>query len=146
MSEWNAKIHEIKFNKEKNKGPIVERRSYLSYCTYACETWPMSRTDENMLSIYERKILRSIFGGIQEKGTWRRSNSELYRSFNESNIVDFIKIQRIKQAGHVIRINKDRTTKKVFNAQPIGTQRKGRLNLRWIDGLEKDLLVLRTRN
>ncbi|GFW87643.1 hypothetical protein TNCV_4486081 [Trichonephila clavipes] len=38
------------------------------------------------------------------------------------------------------------TTKKVFNAQPIGTRRKGRLNLRWSDGLEKDLPVLRTRD
>ncbi|GFW60664.1 hypothetical protein TNCV_570101 [Trichonephila clavipes] len=35
--------------------------------------------------------------------------------------------------------------KKVFNAQPIGTRRKGRSNLRWIDGLEKDLLNLRTK-
>ncbi|GFX76253.1 hypothetical protein TNCV_4036541 [Trichonephila clavipes] len=40
----------------------------------------------------------------------------------------------------------DRTTKIVFNAQPIGTRRKGRPNLRRIDGLKKDLLVLRTRN
>ncbi|GFU15384.1 uncharacterized protein TNCV_1045841 [Trichonephila clavipes] len=39
----------------------------------------------------------------------------------------------------------DRTTKKVFNPQPIGTRRKGRPNLKWIDGLEKDSLVLRTR-
>ncbi|GFV34957.1 uncharacterized protein TNCV_2097851 [Trichonephila clavipes] len=43
-------------------------------------------------------------------------------------------------------MNEDRTIKKVFNAQPIGTRRKGRPNLRWIDGLTKDLLVLRTRN
>ncbi|GFW26913.1 uncharacterized protein TNCV_1377551 [Trichonephila clavipes] len=43
-------------------------------------------------------------------------------------------------------MNENRTTKKVFNAQPIGKRRKGRPNLRWIDGLEKDLLVLRTRN
>ncbi|GFV29599.1 uncharacterized protein TNCV_329651 [Trichonephila clavipes] len=39
-----------------------------------------------------------------------------------------------------------RTTKKVSNTQPIGTRRKFRPNLRWIDGLEKDLLVLRTKN
>ncbi|GFV65494.1 uncharacterized protein TNCV_1737311 [Trichonephila clavipes] len=91
--------------------------------------------------------IRSIFGGIQENGTWRRRlNLELYRSYKESDIVNFIKIQRIKRAGHVIRMNEDRTTKKVFNAQPIGTLRKGRPNLKWIDGLEKDLLVLRTRN
>ncbi|GFS78561.1 uncharacterized protein TNCV_3147931 [Trichonephila clavipes] len=43
-------------------------------------------------------------------------------------------------------MDEDRTTKKVFNAQPIGSRRKGRPNLRWIDDLEKDLLVLRTKN
>ncbi|GFV00403.1 uncharacterized protein TNCV_3643811 [Trichonephila clavipes] len=43
-------------------------------------------------------------------------------------------------------MNEDRTTKKVFNAQPMGTRRKGRPNLGWIDGVEKDLLILRTRN
>ncbi|GFX88513.1 hypothetical protein TNCV_2279811 [Trichonephila clavipes] len=35
--------------------------------------------------------------------------------------------------------------KKVFNTQPIGTRRKDMPNCRWIDGLEKDL-VLRTKN
>ncbi|GFV19163.1 uncharacterized protein TNCV_3223811 [Trichonephila clavipes] len=104
----------------------------------------MSRTDENKLSIYERKILRFIFGGIQENGTWQRGfNFELYQSFKESDIVNFVKIQTIKWAGHVVRIDEAHTTKKVFNAQPIGTRRKGRPNLKWIDGLEKDLLVLR---
>ncbi|GFU68406.1 uncharacterized protein TNCV_3077941 [Trichonephila clavipes] len=64
----------------------------------------------------------------------------------ESDIVNFIKIQRIKWADHVVRIDEERTTKKVFNAQLIGTRRKGRPNLGWIDGREKDLLVLRTKN
>ncbi|GFY12286.1 transposable element Tcb2 transposase [Trichonephila clavipes] len=44
------------------------------------------------------------------------------------------------------RMDENCTTKKVFNAQPIGTRRKGRPSLRWIDGLEKDFLVLRTKN
>ncbi|GFX78550.1 hypothetical protein TNCV_29901 [Trichonephila clavipes] len=43
-------------------------------------------------------------------------------------------------------MNEDHTTKKVFNAQLMGTRRKGRPNLRRIDGPEKDLLVLRSRN
>ncbi|GFV39497.1 uncharacterized protein TNCV_4338611 [Trichonephila clavipes] len=43
-------------------------------------------------------------------------------------------------------MNEDRTTKKNFNSQPTGPRRKGRSNLRWIDGLENDLLVLRTSN
>ncbi|GFX60390.1 uncharacterized protein TNCV_4076121 [Trichonephila clavipes] len=65
------------------------------------------------------------------------SNLELYRSYKESDIVTFVKIQRIKWAGHVIRMNEDRTTKKVFNAQTMSTRRKGRPNRRWMDGLEK---------
>ncbi|GFU03355.1 uncharacterized protein TNCV_3338681 [Trichonephila clavipes] len=43
-------------------------------------------------------------------------------------------------------MDEDRSTKKVFNSQPFGTRRKGRPNLRWIGGLENDLLVLRTEN
>ncbi|GFV83243.1 uncharacterized protein TNCV_1899691 [Trichonephila clavipes] len=100
-----------------------------------------------MISIYESKILRFIFERIQENGTWRRrSNFELYNSYKESDIINFIKIQRIKWVDHIVRMDEDCTTEKVFNAQPIGTRRKGRSNLRWMDGLEKDLLVLRTKN
>ncbi|GFW80939.1 uncharacterized protein TNCV_3780181 [Trichonephila clavipes] len=46
----------------------------------------------------------------------------------------------------LVRIDENRTTEKVFNAQSIDTRKKGRPNLRWIDGLEKGLLVLRTKN
>ncbi|GFV88264.1 hypothetical protein TNCV_4543101 [Trichonephila clavipes] len=35
--------------------------------------------------------------------------------------------------------------KKSSNARPIGTRRKSRSNLRWIDGLGKDLLVSRAK-
>ncbi|GFW83173.1 hypothetical protein TNCV_3237201 [Trichonephila clavipes] len=43
-------------------------------------------------------------------------------------------------------MNEDRTTKKAFNAQLISTRRKGASNLRWIDDLDKYILVLRTSN
>ncbi|GFX84743.1 uncharacterized protein TNCV_725501 [Trichonephila clavipes] len=52
----------------------------------------------------------------------------------------------MKWAGHIVRMNEDRITKKVSNAQPIGSRRKGRPNHRWIYGVEKDILVLRTSN
>ncbi|GFX82291.1 hypothetical protein TNCV_973031 [Trichonephila clavipes] len=64
---------------------VLSYKSLLrSVLTYACETWFMSRTDEIMINIYERKNLRFIFGGIQENGTYRRrSNFKLYQSYNE---------------------------------------------------------------
>ncbi|GFW44179.1 uncharacterized protein TNCV_3855401 [Trichonephila clavipes] len=43
-------------------------------------------------------------------------------------------------------MDENRTTKNVFNAQPIGTRRNGEPNLRWIDDLEKDILILITKN
>ncbi|GFS86738.1 uncharacterized protein TNCV_2407461 [Trichonephila clavipes] len=64
----------------------------------------------------------------------------------ESDIVNFVEIQQTKWAGYVIRMNEPAPLKKVFNVQPMGKRRKVWLNLRWIDGLDKDLLVLRTRN
>ncbi|GFX72380.1 uncharacterized protein TNCV_1253341 [Trichonephila clavipes] len=63
----------MKSNLIKRKTKVLLYSSLLrSVLTYACETWSMSRTDENMISIHETKILRLIFGGIQENGTWRR--------------------------------------------------------------------------
>ncbi|GFX85299.1 uncharacterized protein TNCV_2675741 [Trichonephila clavipes] len=76
----------------------------------------------------------------------RRSPLEPYHSYKECESVNFIKVQRIKWAGHIVRMDEDRATKEVFNAESIGTRRKGKPNLRWIDNLEKDLLVLKTKN
>ncbi|GFX56678.1 retrovirus-related Pol polyprotein from transposon TNT 1-94 [Trichonephila clavipes] len=60
----------------------------------------MSRTVEKSISIYERKIFRFIFGGIQEKGTWRSgSNLELHQSYKESDIINSIKVKRSKWAA-----------------------------------------------
>ncbi|GFV03481.1 uncharacterized protein TNCV_5060221 [Trichonephila clavipes] len=73
-----------------------------------------------------------------------RSNFELYHSYKKSGIVNFIKIQGIKWSGQVVRMDEDRTTKKVCNGQPIGTRRKDKPNLIRIDDLEKYLIVLRT--
>ncbi|GFW78705.1 hypothetical protein TNCV_4261281 [Trichonephila clavipes] len=43
-------------------------------------------------------------------------------------------------------MDENRSTEKVFNAQPIVTWRNSMRNLTYIDGLEKDILVLRTKN
>ncbi|PRD36024.1 UNVERIFIED_CONTAM: hypothetical protein NCL1_09865 [Trichonephila clavipes] len=124
---FNKSIHLLAFGDDFDiiaRSPSALRQGFLSLesvLTYACLTWSMSRTDENV-----RRI---------------KSNLGLYQSYKESDIVNFIKIQRIKWAGHVVRMSEDRTTKKVFSAQPIGTRRKGKLNLRWIDGIEKNLLL-----
>jgi hypothetical protein len=40
--------------------------------TYACEAWTLTNRDELHLRIFERRILRKIFGPVQNKdGSWR---------------------------------------------------------------------------
>jgi len=47
--------------------------------TYACETWVLKETTENKLMVFERKVLRKIFGPTKERdGTWQiKTNDEL---------------------------------------------------------------------
>jgi hypothetical protein len=78
--------------------------------TYASETWTLSETNERRLSLFERKVLRCISGTKQENGTrGKRYNYELYEILNEPNIVNYIKFKRLAWAGHLVRMNSDRT-------------------------------------
>ena len=95
--------------------------------TYASETWTLSKTNERRLSLFERKVLRCIFGGKQENGTWRkRYNYELYETFNETNIVTYIKVNKLAWTGHLVRMNNDRTLKMIFNTKSDGVRNVGK--------------------
>jgi hypothetical protein len=39
--------------------------------TYGSETWTLTKSDENLLRIFERKILRKVYVPVQEGDTWR---------------------------------------------------------------------------
>ena len=47
--------------------------------TYGCETWVLKETIRNKLMVFDRKVLRNIFGPTKERdGTWRiKTNDEL---------------------------------------------------------------------
>jgi hypothetical protein len=65
-----------------------------------------------MLNTLERKTLRRICGPIQEGGCWRsRWNNELCSLYKEPNIVEDIKIRRLRWAGHIIRMEEERIQK-----------------------------------
>jgi hypothetical protein len=102
---------------------------------------------ERRLSLFERKVLRCIFVAKEENGTWRKRYSyELYEKFNEPNIVNYIKVKRLAWAGHLVRMNNDRTLKKIFNTKPDGVRRAGRPRLRWEDGVDRGMRTLEVKN
>ena len=61
--------------------------------TYGCEAWTLTNRDEQYLRIFERTILRKIFGPVQnEDESWRiRMNHELNELMESTDIVRFIK-------------------------------------------------------
>jgi hypothetical protein len=74
--------------------------------TCACETWVLKETIKNKLIVFERKVLRKIFGRTNERdGTWRlKTNDELDKLIRHKNIINYIKAQRSSWFGHVHRM------------------------------------------
>jgi hypothetical protein len=112
--------------------------------TYGSETWTLTKSDETSLSIFERKILRKIYGPVQEGDTWRiRYNEELNRFIKGEDIVNFIKTQRIRGLGHVKRMEAGAMPRRMMEGRLFTGRRKGRPHLRWMDDLLADLSAMR---
>jgi hypothetical protein len=74
--------------------------------TYACKTWVLKKKKKTKLRVFERKVLRRIYGPTKEKdGTGRiKSNDEPNRLTGNKNIINHIKAQRLAWFGHVHRM------------------------------------------
>jgi hypothetical protein len=47
--------------------------------------------------------------------------------------------------GHVERIDKGRTVKRIFESEWEGSRRKGRSRLRWLEDIEKDVREMKVK-
>jgi hypothetical protein len=92
------------------------------------EAWTLTRRNEKQLRIFERKILRKIFGATQdENGIWRsRRNQELDELIRNADIVRFIKSRRMNWVGHVRRMEGGRIPRRILEWKPIGRRIRGR--------------------
>lgn len=90
----------------------------------------LSNTNEQRVSPFERTVLRCIFGVKKENEIWqKRYNYELYKIFNEPNIVNYIQVKRLAWPGHLMHMNNERTLKKIFNTKMDDVRRDGRPKL-----------------
>ena len=91
--------------------------------TYASETCVLKETIIQKLLVFERKILRRIFG----PKIWRiKTNEELDKLIKHKIIVNHIKAQRLSRFGHVQRMPNTRTVKKIFKWNPLTKRSQGR--------------------
>jgi hypothetical protein len=108
--------------------------------TYATETWTLNISDENALWIFERKVIRKIYGPVCEDGVWRvRSNSEIHSLLQGQDIVRHAKSLRLSWLGHVERMESERTPKCLLNGEHFGVRRRGRPRKRWLQDVKDDL-------
>jgi hypothetical protein len=58
--------------------------------THACETWGLRETIKNKLMVFEKKVLRRIFGSTNERdSTWRiKTHHELDELIRHKNIIE----------------------------------------------------------
>jgi hypothetical protein len=95
--------------------------------THAAETWALNISDENALRIFERKVIRKIYGSVCEHGVWRvRSNSEINSLLQREDIVRHTKSLRLSWLGHVERMESEWTPKCLLNGELFGVRRRER--------------------
>lgn len=76
-----------------------------SIVLYASETWALRKAEETRLKVFERRILRKIYGPCIDThtGEWRkRHNKEFEELFQRPNITNEIKKIRLTWARNII--------------------------------------------
>jgi hypothetical protein len=111
---------------------------------YSLEIWTLTAKDENNLHIFERQILRKIFGPVNIDNTWRiRNKMEIDKLIEGADIVRFIKAQRIKQMGHTQRMDHTRPARRLLDWKSMGTRPVGRPRQ---EDVMEDLKKLKIKN
>jgi len=114
---------------------------YTSYfrpiVTYGCETWSTTKDDSRKLAIWERKILRNIYGPVYNDNlavfpVWKTKYT---------HIVTYIRCKRLEWLGHVWRADGD-VLKKVLIGKINKKVPLGRPRTRWNDTVKKDMRLI----
>ena len=132
------------------KSHIISRKTKLQLyttiirpvVTYASEAWTLTKELERRLLVFERSVLRRIYGMVRDDVTGElriRHNQELRDISQLPPITSFIRSQRLRWAGHVARMDPERLPRKAMEGLPEGRRPPGRPRLRWSDNVRQDL-------
>ena len=100
------------------------------------------------LRIFERRILRKVFGPVQNEGGFWRIKNEL-RSERPNKKRRYSEICRkgkiMTWLGHVMRMEGKRIPKRLLGRKPTGRRNTGRPRKRWIEDIEVDIQIIGIR-
>jgi hypothetical protein len=91
--------------------------------------------------VFERKILRKIFGPTKEDNViWRiKTNKKLDELTKHRNIINYVKAQRLSWFGHTNRMSETSIVRKTYKWKPFTGRPVGRPKSRWEGDVRNDL-------
>jgi hypothetical protein len=90
-------------------GPTIN--IILPVVVYGCKTWSPTVEEKRRLRVFQNRVLRRIFGPKRDEvtGEWRKLHyEELNDLYCLSIIVRGIKSRRMRWAGHVARMGREK--------------------------------------
>jgi len=142
-------------NKTLFKSNLVSRKSKLKlYWTvikptvvYGCETLVLKESIIQRLSVFERKIPRTIFGLTKEDNViWRiKTNKDLDELINHWNIINYVKVQSLSWFGHINRMPETSIVRKICKWKPSTSRPVGRPKSQWEDDVRNDFRKMKLR-
>jgi hypothetical protein len=100
----------------------------------------LTKKDELQLTVFERKVIRKIFGPIRDTDQWRRRcNEGLYQLHAEPEIVKWIRSERLRWAGHIVRMRQSHPARKSTFDLFLGERTVRRPKRRWTEEVEREL-------
>jgi hypothetical protein len=93
-----------------------------------------------------KDILRRIYGPAQIEEDWRRRNNDELDKLMKGDLVKYVRAQRIKWWGHLNRMDKTNTVRKITEWNRIGMRSKGCPKDRWNDEVLNYLKKLKVKN
>jgi hypothetical protein len=104
----------------------------------------VKRNNNQQTNVFERKILRKIFGPTYENGSWRiKTNQELDKIIKHKNIINFTRAQRLGWYGHIKRMQETRMVKAIHSWKLTSERPMRRPKICWEDDVKKDMQRLK---
>jgi hypothetical protein len=106
------------------------RHIILPLALHGFETWSLTLREEHRLRVFEKRVLRRIFGPKREEeiGVWRKMRDELHNLYSLQNIIRMTK-SRMRSVGHIACMTDKRNAYKVLVGKPEGKRPLGRLGI-----------------
>jgi hypothetical protein len=123
----------------------IYRNIILPMVLYRCETWSLTLREERRLTVFENRVLRTVFEPKRDEVTGecgKLHNEELNDLYSMPSIVRVVKSRRMRWARRVARMREDRGVHRVLVGRPKGKRPLGRPRRSWEDNIKMDLMEI----